>query len=110
MPGEHAVFTPLRDPIVNSDSVGTQSKALCADHVNNLSYNVRRVRLYNTHSVGTLGLYLADRGEDPTSGVFASAIQIPPGQIWSSIISSEHRLLVIGNIAGVTYNYMVDDI
>jgi hypothetical protein len=103
-------FAPIKDPVVNSDSVGTASKLLCPDHPGNLPYGKRRLRIYNTHAVGVLGVFFCDRGDDVTSGVFAQSVQIAPGREWPAIIDDAHRILIIGNIPGVTYNFMMDDI
>lgn len=108
--GFSAAFVPLKDPVAGTDSVGTASKLLFTDHPGNMPHNVRRVRIVNTHATKVLGLYLADLGAAATGGVFANSIQILPGREWAYSVDAEHRLLIIGDSAGCTYNFFVDDI
>lgn len=108
--GFYGAFTPLRDPIVLDDSVGTTSKLAVSDHPRNLSFNLRRIRIYNTSTNRTVGVCLVDIGAAPTSGVYANAIKIPPGQVWSIAVDASHRILTIGSALSSTYNLMVDDV
>ena len=105
-----AAFKPLQGPTVGDGTVGTTSALLTADHPGSSLFNVRRVRLFNTSATQIVGVILAARGATATGGALADAIKIPAGQVWAGSVSDDHRLLVIADAAGATYNFMVDDI
>lgn len=105
-----AAFKPLREPAVGDGTVGTTSALLTADHPGSSPYNVRRVRVFNTSTVNIVGVLLVAKGASAVGGALADAIKIPAGQVWAASVSGDHRLLIIANNAGATYNFMVDDI
>lgn len=103
-------YQPLTRPYMNSGTVGTTSILACPDHPGNLQYNLRRVRIFNSHSSQILSLCLVDLGSDVTAGNNVVCIQIPPLQIYAQLIDAQERLLLIANAAGTGWNIMVSDI
>lgn len=106
------VFSPLRSvPTEQGDkSVTTSSAVLFADATTTNGYGCRRVRIYNTDSSATVGLFFKDAGATVTGLAITAAVKLAPGATFETVIGTNIRVAAISSTGTVTVNVLVHDL
>ncbi len=90
-------------------SVTTSSALLFADATNIDGHGIRRVRIVNTDTSATLGIFLIAAGGTATGLLIANSAKILPGAEISFVIKNNVRVSAVGS-ASLTANVWVDDL
>lgn len=107
------VFSPLRGaPTEQGDkSVTTSSALLFADSaVGTDGHGGRRVRIYNTDSSATCGVFFLLAGATATGLSIANATKLAPGAVLETTIASSIRVAAISSSGTITVNVLVSDL
>jgi len=105
-----AAMAPFGVPTTCIDvAVTTSSALLFADAAVADGFGYRRVRIYNTDSSATLGIFLIAAGGTATGLVIANSMKIGPGMVVDFSIKNNVRVSAVGS-ASLTANVFVEDI
>lgn len=96
-------------PIIVDTNVGTTAALLTADLPGNEITKMRRVRLLNTSTTGTISLIIVPRGQAAGAQTVASGTRISPGSELSVLVSARVRMLVVADEAATTFNATISD-
>lgn len=109
-------LTPIRkNPTVSQDvSVTTSPAVLFADDADaagaNAVYLTRRVRVVNTSSTATLGIFIREAGTDLTGLTIANSARILPNVTWEFSVGLNMRVGAISSSGTITANVLVSDL
>lgn len=105
-----AAMAPFGLPTTIGDvSVTTSSAVLFADAAVTDGLGYRRVRIYNTDSSATLGVFLIAAAGTATGLAIANSMKIGPGMAVDFAVKNNVRVAAIGS-AALTANVFVEDI
>lgn len=91
-------------------SVTTTPAVLFADASNTAVGGTRRVRVFNTSSSATVGLFFVEAGSSLSGLLIADSAKIGPGNTWEFVVGANIRVGAVASSGSVTVNCFVDDL
>jgi hypothetical protein len=98
-------------PTEQSDkSVTTSSGVLFTDAANTEGFGARRIRIYNTDSSATCGIFFLEAGGTATGLTIANSMKIAPGATYECVIGNNMRVAAVSSSGTITINVLVHDL